>query len=88
MLCYISDEGALNLVDAVEKSDTLAALSALVILLLIVAGLSSWSALRAAREMRRLRAETDSYPQYYGGPTTGPNSSDANSGNSYPRWEN
>ncbi|MGP3771827.1 hypothetical protein ACTWJ8_13405 [Streptomyces sp. SDT5-1] len=87
-MCYVTDEGAVNLVEAARNSDTLAALSALVILLLIVAGLSSWSALRAAREMRRLRAETSAHPQYEAGPLAGPNSSDANSSNTYPGWEN
>ncbi|MFJ8926503.1 hypothetical protein ACIRLA_08015 [Streptomyces sp. NPDC102364] len=87
-MCYVTDEGAVNLVEAARNSGTLAALSALVIVLLIVAGLSSWSALRAAREMRRLRAETTAHPPYDVGPTGGPTSTDTNASNPYPRWEN
>ncbi|MFM9369047.1 hypothetical protein [Streptomyces sp. Da 82-17] len=63
-------------------------MSGVVTLLLLVASLSSWAALRAAREMRRLRAETANYPQPNAGFTPGTNSTDANSTHPYPRWEN
>jgi ABC-type spermidine/putrescine transport system permease subunit II len=64
MNCYVTDEGAANLIEAVRNSHVLAVMAAVVTVLLIVAVFSSLAAMRAAREMRALRHESTPHPQY------------------------